>query len=308
MTTSAAKTVYKAFGLTLQSEIPFPELHQICGNENMADVVIEISDLTGLWSEYARQDEKIICTKEFVMFRLPQAVVFCIREGKKITVSPLRDFDAAMVRVFILGTCMGALLLQRRVLPLHGSAVAIAGRAYGFIGDSGAGKSTLASAMISRGYRLLTDDVLAVTFSHEGIPLVIPSYPQQKLCRESLNELGMEAGLYRHIYDRENKYGIPVPEEFYAGPLPLAGLFELVTTKEEGIEIRPLARLERLYSLYYQTYRKFLIPRLNLMEWHFKTSTSIASRIDFFQLRRPDTGFSAPHLVSLILKTINQEG
>ena len=38
---------------------------------------------------------------------------------------------------------MGALLMQRKILPLHGSAIAIDGKAYAFVGDSGAGKSTL---------------------------------------------------------------------------------------------------------------------------------------------------------------------
>ena len=53
--------------------------------------------------------------------------------------------------------------MQRKVLPLHGSAIAINGKAYAIIGDSGAGKSTLALAFLNRGYRLLTDDVIAVS-------------------------------------------------------------------------------------------------------------------------------------------------
>ncbi|WP_418792209.1 HPr kinase/phosphorylase [Phosphitispora sp. TUW77] len=303
----ATKMVYKAFGMKLLSEIPFPELHQICGNGNMADVVIEISDLTGLWSKLALRDEKIIYTPELIMFQLHDTAIFCIREGKKITVSPLPEFDVDMVRVYILGTCMGVLLLQRKVLPLHGSAVAINGRAYGFIGDSGTGKSTLAAAFISRGYQLVSDDVLAVSVSHEGIPLITPSYPQQKLWQESLNELGMKADRYRHIYQREHKFAVPVPEDFFTEPLPLAGLFELLVTGNETLEIRRIERLERLRTIYYQTYRKFLISRLALMEWHFKTSANIADRIDMFQLRRPCAGFTAPHLASLILSTINQE-
>ena len=41
---------------------------------------------------------------------------------------------------------------EKDILPLHGSAVAINGKAYAFMGNSGAGKSTLASALINQGY------------------------------------------------------------------------------------------------------------------------------------------------------------
>ena len=50
-----------------------------------------------------------------------------------------------------------------------------------FVGDSGAGKSTLASAFLNRGYQLLSDDVIPVSLSQNHIPMVTPSYPQQKL-------------------------------------------------------------------------------------------------------------------------------
>ena len=77
---------------------------------------------------------------------------------------------------------MGALLMQRKILPLHGSAIAIDGKAYALIGDSGAGKSTLASAFLNKGYQLLSDDVIAVSLLNKKYcQLFIPSYPQQKL-------------------------------------------------------------------------------------------------------------------------------
>ncbi len=51
---------------------------------------------------------------------------------------------------------------QPGALGLHGSAVAIDGRAYVFIGRSGAGKSTTAYELMCRGARLLADDMTVV--------------------------------------------------------------------------------------------------------------------------------------------------
>ena len=91
--------------------------------------------------------------------------IFQLKNGKKYMFHQL--MDTRIFRLYILGTCMGAILMQRKILPLHGSVIAIDGKAYAIVGDSGAGKSTLASAFLKRGYQLLTDDVIAVSFSED---------------------------------------------------------------------------------------------------------------------------------------------
>lgn len=300
------KVVYKAFGLNILSEIPLPELPQANVQENLADIIIEIADLSKLWFQLANEKARLVVREGLFMFEIPNTALFCVQEGNRITVSPIEGCEESKIRLYLLGTCMGALLMQRKILPLHGSAVAIDGKAYAFVGDSGAGKSTLASAFLNRGYQLLTDDVIAVSLSRDNIPFVTPSYPQQKLWQESLKEFGMEASQYRPIYERETKYTVPVTSEFSTEPLPLAGVFELVKTESEDIELHRIQGLERLHTLFCHTYRNFLISRFGLREWHFSTSASFINQIDVFQLRRPTSSFTAHQLVSLILNTLNK--
>ena len=63
------------------------------------------------------------------------------------------------IRVFLLGSCLGALLHQRGVLALHASAIETDQGAVLFMGDSGMGKSTTLQAFIKRGYKMLADDI-----------------------------------------------------------------------------------------------------------------------------------------------------
>ena len=70
------------------------------------------------------------------MFHIPETAIFLIQNGNKIVVSPLMGPIEDEIRLYILGTCMGAILLQRKILPLHGSAIAIDGKAYAIVGDS----------------------------------------------------------------------------------------------------------------------------------------------------------------------------
>lgn len=305
MTRTLSKVTYKAFGLTVLSEIVMPELTQFYDQNNNADIVIKIDDLTNLWDTVGNKG-KFVVNGSMVIFRVDNTAIFCIKDGKEIIVSPMHCGDVDKIRLYILGSCMGALLIQREVLPLHGSAIAINGKAYAFIGESGAGKSTLASVFINQDYSLLSDDVIAISTSQNEIPIVYPSYPQQKLWQESLHEFQLNTSNFRPLFERETKYAIPVPHNYFGEPLPLAGVFELVKTENNKIEINSISGLQRLQTLYRNTYRNFLIDRLGVREWHFNITANLAHKVFAYQLRRPINGFTAHDLASLVINTISE--
>lgn len=302
------RAIYKAFGLTVLSDIVLPELPQLSRKEDKEDVVVEIADLSALCRELNVQQGKFTVIKDLVMFQVPDSAIFCITQGKRISVSPVKGAEEGKVRLYLLGTCMGVLLMQRRVLPLHGSAVEIDGKAYAFVGESGAGKSTLASAFLRSGYSLLSDDVIAVSLSETAnIPMVTPSYPQQKLWKESMEEFGLDNSDYSPLFERETKYAVPVLANYQPDPLPLAGIFELSLNNNVDIEVYQINRLERLHTVFRQTFRNFIITRSGLLEWHFHLSSKIVNHVDMFQLCRPKNRFTASQLVALILDIVKEE-
>lgn len=307
MLTTAKKTVYKAFGLTIASDLALPELPHVNGIGNIPNIVVIKADLTLLWSELMEPGRYFVVKENLIMFQVPGVAVYLIKNGNEIIVSPFDHSEADQIRLYILGTCMGAALLQRRTLPLHGSAVAIEGKAYAIVGDSGAGKSTLASAFLNKGYQLLSDDVIPVALSKDNIPMVTPAYPQQKLWLESLEQFGMESGHLRPIINRETKFAVPVRTQFATRKMPLAGIFELIKTDNDKIEVRPLQSLKRLHTLFNHTYRNFFVDRSGLLEWHFNTTVKMANQIEFYQLRRPLLSFTAYELVDFILTKVDKK-
>jgi hypothetical protein len=307
MTVAQANMVYHAFGLKINSTIPLPEL--VASNESMdmAEVQIDIAELNELWVKKGVQQGKFLVDDQLVIFQIAETAIFQIEDGKKIIVSPMKDSDNNKIRLYILGTCMGVLLMQRKVLALHGSAIAIDGKAYAFIGHSGAGKSTLASTFIKQGYQLLSDDIIPLLMNEGGCPNVIPTYPQQKLWQESLQQFGWNSSDFRPLFERETKFAIPVHSRYCKDPLPLGGVFEITKTEEDYAKIKPIKNLERFHTLYNHTFRHSLIPRLGLMEWHFTESAGIINKIKMYQVQRPSNIFTAPELLEKILKIINQE-
>ena len=305
MNPTAIRTIYKAFGLTIASDIALPELLRETDQACEADVYIEKADLTHAWNKRNGSDDYYAFESGEFMLNIDGTGIYSVRGGNRISFSPAAGAGETAVRLYLLGTCMGALLFQRKLLPLHGSAVVINGKAYAFVGDSGAGKSTLAAAFLRLGYPLLTDDVIAVTLDRDRVPLVIPAYPQQKLWQESLDRLGMQSDQYLPLY--ETKYAIPVASKFCKEPVPLAGIFELAKTDKEAMELRHLQGLDRLPILRYHTYRAFLIAHLGLEHWHFSTSVSVLDRVSLYQLHRPAAGFTMDDLVSRILNTVDED-
>lgn len=306
---TADRMMYQAFGLKLYSDIALPELSPMNDAGESPDIRIEMGDLPQYWNQCTSEPYEFITSTEGVIFKVMDYVLFFISGGSNITVSPRHDdYDEGLLRLYILGTCMGIALMQRRIYPLHGSAVAIGGEAYAVIGNSGAGKSTLASALLQQGCRLISDDVIAVSLDNNNKPMVTPAYPQQKLWQESLDKFNMDCSEYRSVYGRETKYCIPVSSQFSSQSLRLAGVFELKKQSGEHIQLTPIQSLERLEVLYRHTYRNFMIAKLGLIDWHFQVTARIAGSTHMHTVMRPDNYFTAEQLASFILEMINKEG
>jgi hypothetical protein len=287
------------------SKIFLPEAFEIQDTNAKFDVEIELNT-----PQQEGQDQHTSTNFHYdndrIFLRIPDTAVYSITSGSHITVTPFLGADEGKIRLYLLGTCMGILLMQRGILPLHGSAVVIDEKVYAIVGESGAGKSTLAAAFAHAGYALMTDDVIAVSLSNDSEAATVhPSYPQQKLWEESIEQLGLLSQNYSSIYQRVNKYAVPIRSQFYREPLPLAGVIELTKVSIPEPSIKAYNSLEGLHVLNMHTYRNSLLQLLNLQQWHFQSIARLASQLPVYQLRRPVDGFSAFKLVDQIVSLTN---
>ena len=83
-------------------------------------------------------------------------------------------------QVYLLGQAISFALVKQGLEPLHATAVEVQGKAVVFLGQGGAGKSTLAAYFISRGHKVLTDDLLVLRKKSQGL-VGYPGPPRIKL-------------------------------------------------------------------------------------------------------------------------------
>ena len=106
------------------------------------------------------------------------------------------------ISTFLLGSAVGALLIQRGSFVLHGNVLEKDGKAIVCMGHSGAGKSTLAYGLMQQGWRLLADDLVAV--NPDG--LVLPGIPRIKLWHDAAKAFGLDPADLPPIRQGMHKY------------------------------------------------------------------------------------------------------
>lgn len=85
-------------------------------------------------------------------------------DGRHIAYNPLCDGPPHSFEAYLANFAVSAAMIQRGEEPLHATVVEWGGRGIGMLGPSGAGKSSLAAHLLTRGGRLVTDDMLRITF------------------------------------------------------------------------------------------------------------------------------------------------
>jgi len=94
--------------------------------------------------------------------------------------------DAPEITAAVYGNVLACISWRRGQLALHGSAVAIDGRAVLLLGPRDLGKSLLASALARRGHSLLSDEVAAVAGAR-----CFPAGSMLSLADDALNAAGI---------------------------------------------------------------------------------------------------------------------
>lgn len=295
---------YRLYGLNIQSDLALPEL--LAGpalDAGEPDVRIDVSESVPLRPEGARVGEDgCWATPERFFLPVPDVADFLVERGRAITVYPATGIDDASVRLYLLGSAIGALLIQRGYLVLHGNAIQIGEHCLICVGESGAGKSSLAAAFMQQGYRILADDVVPITASGWAIP----GMPRIKLWQDAADGLGIATTGLRRIMPGMDKYNVPLDAHYAGQSLPVRWVCVL-EEGEGGICIREVGGLERLKRLAENTYRAHFLDVMGRVGVHFAQCTTLAERTSMAEISRPPTGASPADLVRWILPLCDSE-
>ena len=264
---------YRAFGLVILSEFPVLQITE-AEEQEPVDVRIVNRDLT----EYRIEEIDFQADESTMQLHVPAVADFRVTNGNCIEVDPDPVCTASHLAVYLMGSCMGAVLHQRGILPLHGSCVTDGTHSILITGNSGAGKSTMASEFLRHGWQLLTDDVSAI-LNIEDCPLVQSSYPSQKLWSDSLEHYKSNSDQIHSLYQKEDrkKYGVHVLDRFYEGTAPLSMIVRLIPA-DADTQVGPLEGIAKVDQLFRNTYRRYMIAEKNRQR-HFQQCVTLSEKV-----------------------------
>ncbi len=293
------KYTYFAYGLHVASEIECPELCPV--RPTAAEVIIRFGPVPHYLVNPTGSGVLYQTTPDTFLLKLDQIARYLVRNGNEITIEPVPDADADAIRLFLLGSCFGALLFQRGLLPLHGSAIATPKGAVVFVGASGHGKSTLAGAFHHQGYQVLSDDVAAVTIK-DGIPHVLPAYPRLMLWADAVERLGITNSKLRPARAQLEKFHYRLEQPPLEHEYPLHAIYLLAPTNSSTITITPLSGFDKIQKLNDNTYRNQFLTGMKLVETHFRQIAAVAQHARVARVTRPDSSYQIEELAALLQK------
>lgn len=299
------KYYYKCYGLYIESQFLIPEFIKYKECKNDVQVMIKNGIIPKeIKNNIGNKNEIRVISKSYTWFHINGVATYMVENGNKVTVEICENADEQMVRLYLMCSCLGFIMIQRDMVAIHGGTIVIDDRAVLFTGDRGAGKSTITSALRNNGYKFIADDV-ASTYIDEK-PFVVHGFPYQKLCEDALLKLGYDKSKYESFMGDERKYLIPAYDSFVEKDTQLDVIFELAVGNVEFINIEEIKGAEKLTKIIKNIYRIEYIEKMGgVTPMIFKQCLEIAKHIKFYKITRPRNGFTVDKQIEIVESILN---
>jgi len=311
--------MYRIFNISLDSDIPLPELPEISQAEKVlyirAGSQIIRDSLQPIWFHDWLDSNNEICiscarVNDDYLLRFPDVADFLISlSDKSIIYLSTPDIPEETIRHLLLDQVVPRILGQQGLLIAHASAVRLTnGQSVAFLGNSGWGKSTIASSYHEAGAELITDDCLMID-TMNGVNIGIPSYYGLRLFEDSVNAIFKERPEKSPVAHNSDKKRIMLHKnnsKIQSAGVPLNAVFLLgdPEMKSQSSEI-VIEAVKGTYELISLVEKMFVlnITDKQLIARQFKNICKIVSaNLPIYKLQYPREHTQLP----MIHKTISE--
>ena len=191
-TTPMGMNNYHIAGLNICSDFKLSFASEISPTDQIDVHIKSVDDVSS--------DEPIIfqchdakASETTIWFQGADDLQFAVQGGQTIFVAAADHYTADDISLYINGSGMGAIALQRGRVPFHISGVQMGDKMIAISGESGAGKSTLAALLAKRGLAHFTDDVGVVNPKDDPL-MVLPMPKGIKVAADVAQGLDVSVG------------------------------------------------------------------------------------------------------------------
>lgn len=292
---------YSTYGLIIDSTLDLPELQTLDGTPKAIDVEINLASLPKNGLDHAQQIGLYVWAGQNLLWlRVPGIATYLVSDGRRILIDSVEGIDGDSVRVFLLDSVFGALLLQRGYLVLNGNSIVSEDTCLVCAGSSGSGKSSLTAGFLQRGHTVLGDELVALDAQGQ----ISPGVPRIKLWEDMVDHFGLTSrGLHR-IRPQLRKFNLPVPhvDQEQTWPVRYICILEDNRLGSNEIGVHPVNGLEKFMLLYQSTYRKEFVAGMHLKRQHLELCSALSSRAYMARITYPHEGSLLDSVLDEILR------
>ena len=293
---------YKVYGLTIGSELELPELSPI--QNTKVDVSIGFGNVPEHLPEVRGSGILFEAALNDFLFKFEGIGRYRVQDGNRILIQAEKEVLPSELRLVLLGSSIGALLHQRGMLAIHGSAITDGKQTAILSGQSGVGKSTLAAGLHELGYSVIADDISVI--GQNGKHLIVErGIPHLKLWKDVLVHL-KKTDDFSKVRPQLEKYRIPVTLLAEAPP-SLSKMVILNVSNSKDFSYSEILGKDKFHLLRDNTYRLQFIDKMNQTEAHFRNLSRLVNSIQMFHANRPVDPLNildfAKYISEIIFKT-----
>ena len=296
------KYYYRVYGLNIESTIEIPEFEVIDDiSKYSIDVNLTYGTVNSEIKDLIERRHFSNFKKMNMWFYIKEVGIFHIFNGDTVIIEPCKDADLNMVKIYIMGSVLGMVLLQKNIVAIHGGGIVIDGKGCIFTGDKGAGKSTISTALRKKGYKFISDDVCSINCG--DINKINYGFGYQKLCEDAMTKLGYDVKKYKPFRGdlNENKYIVSAFDEFIKEEVPLKAIFELAVEDVEKIEIKEIVGADKIKNIVANIFRVDILYYSGGLEpLYFRKCLEIAKNIKYYKITRPKSVFCVDDQIKLV--------
>ncbi|MFC1681230.1 hypothetical protein ACFL1S_05520 [Pseudomonadota bacterium] len=277
---------YSIFGLSLHSEIDFPELKP--GNSEPPDFTVSVGKLPHSLKHIRDRGICYQVNEEQVMLSVDTVGSILIHNGRTVIVDPDPSYDRDLLRLVLLNNVPGVILHQRKYSVFQACAVIINNRCYAFAGATGSGKSTLMAAFQKLGFQVVTDDVCALKMADNAQPKVLVGYPFIQIWRKTQLSLKIDRRRCKRVRSGLEKFFMPIAPPTVNPELHYICLLKRSRHYDE-IKLTQLGPADSLTALITCTFQQQFMKGMGLLPFQLPSYSAICNSVPTYRLSIPSS-------------------
>lgn len=277
---------YKIYGLHIETDFKFIQLA-----EESKELATEENTVTIVEAEqpeaYRTEENGFYFIDEKKSYFVNTYMYMYIEDGKMLTYEKKPELTDDLLNSYIIGWGLSMLGIQRQMLSIHCACLADNDGAVILSGFSGSGKSTIATQLLTRGYRLVADDMTLVDAVSSECAYAYPAFPYNKLCRDAAIAQGYNIDELIQIDEERDKFFVPYEKGFSAEKVRVKAVVMLTLTDKDELFAEEILGVKKMYAIMDTLFLAGIQKDKTIGSKIGQMCLKLASKVRVFHVSRP---------------------